>query len=194
MAQRAAIQVTEFIHNIEDQLRLTSQVQDLMDLDPDQARITLSRLLSYKDVFEEVALVDSTGQELARVSRLAAVTAADLRDRSQSDEYLTPMASGETYFGLTSFETETGQPHLTMAVPIMDAASGMVTGMLVAEVRLKAIWDLVAGIRVGQGGSAYIVGALGNVIAHPNPSLVLRGTRFDAVSYTHLTLPTILLV
>ena len=179
VAQRAAIQVGEFIRDMENELRLTSQVRDLMDLDQDQQRITLSTLLFYGDVFEELALVDSKGQEQARVSRRAAGTAADLRDRSQADEYLIPMASGETYYGPVSFETETGEPFMTLAVPIVDLRSGLVSGMLVADVRLKAIWDLVAGIRVGQSGTVYIVGRQGDVIAHPNPSLVLRGTRFD---------------
>jgi PAS domain S-box-containing protein len=179
VAQRAATQAAAFIHELENELHVTARTQDLMDLGHDDQRTALSKLQSYKDVFEDLALLDGEGRELARVSRRAAVTAADLGERSQKDEFLIPMTSGETYYGLVAFNVETGEPFMTMAVPIMDVGSGLAKGVLVADVRLKAIWDLIASIRVGETGSAYIVGREGRLIAHRNPSVVLRGTEFD---------------
>jgi len=179
IAQRAATEASAFIKELENELYVTTQTQDLLSLDSDRQQMALSKLQSYKDVFEELALLDSEGRELARVSRREAVTAADLGERSQADEFLIPMTSGETYYGLVAFNVETGEPFMTMAVPIMDARSGLPKGVLVADVRLKAIWDLIASIRVGETGSTYIVGREGRLIAHRNPSVVLRGTKFD---------------
>ena len=49
-------------------------------------------------------------------------------------------------------------------------------GVSIAEVNLKLIWDVVSQIKVGEGGRAYVVGAQGRLIAHPDISLVLRNT------------------
>ena len=49
-------------------------------------------------------------------------------------------------------------------------------GVSVAEVNLKLIWDVVSQIKVGEHGNAYVVGAQGRLIAHPDISLVLRNT------------------
>ena len=46
--------------------------------------------------------------------------------------------------------------------------------MSVAEVNLKLVQDVVAGIKVGERGVAYVVDAQGRVIAHPDISLVQR--------------------
>jgi signal transduction histidine kinase len=179
IAQRAAVQVDAFLHELESELHITVQVEDLLDLDHDRQQIVLSKLQSYKDVFAEIALMNHRGQELTRVSRRARVAAADLGDRSQADEFLVAAFSDRTYTSPVWFDEEIGEPLMTIAVRITDARSGAASGVLTADVRLKAIWDLVAGIRVGETGNAYILGQSGQVIAHRNPSVVLRGTTFD---------------
>jgi two-component system sensor histidine kinase/response regulator len=47
------------------------------------------------------------------------------------------------------------------------------------EVRLKTIWELIADVQVSPGQSIYIVDAQNKVVAHRNPSVVLRGTHLD---------------
>ena len=49
-------------------------------------------------------------------------------------------------------------------------------GVSIAEVNLKLIRDVVSQIKVGEHGQAYVVGAEGRLIAHPDISLVLRNT------------------
>ena len=49
-------------------------------------------------------------------------------------------------------------------------------GVTVAEVNLKLIWDVVSQIKVGKDGYAYVVDRQGRLVAHPDISLVLRGT------------------
>src|SRR6201988_2935269 len=50
------------------------------------------------------------------------------------------------------------------------------SGVSIAEVNLKLIWDVVSQIKVGERGHAYVVGSQGRLIAHPDISLVLRNT------------------
>ena len=46
----------------------------------------------------------------------------------------------------------------------------------VAELNLKLVWDVVAQIKVGQHGYAYVTDPTGILIAHPDISLVLQKT------------------
>ena len=51
-----------------------------------------------------------------------------------------------------------------------------------AEVNLKFIWDVVSQIRVGKTGHAYVVDGHGQLIAHPDISLVLQKTDLSRLS------------
>jgi GAF domain-containing protein/HAMP domain-containing protein len=65
-------------------------------------------------------------------------------------------------------------------VPLLDVRTGQIDGVLLSEARIKKIWDLIAGLQVSPGQSVYIVNAQNEVVAHRNPSVVLRSTIFDA--------------
>ena len=60
-----------------------------------------------------------------------------------------------------------------IAVPI-EPFAGEVIGVLIAEVNLKYIWEVISQIKVGQTGYAYVVSREGDLIAHPDISLVLQ--------------------
>lgn len=178
VSELAALQATEFIQDLEGNLYLTAQIQNLLSLDAESAQTALTKLQSHQDAFEELSLLDSQGQEIARVSQRAHISLADLGDRSQAPEFLTPFESGESYYARVRFDSETGEPYMLMAIPLVNIRTTAVEGVLVADVRFKAIWDLMASIQVGETGSAFLVERDGDVIAHPNPSVVLRGTQF----------------
>ena len=56
------------------------------------------------------------------------------------------------------------------------------TGVSIAQVNLKLIWDVVTKIKVGEHGRAYVVDADGRLIAHPDISLVLRNTDMSGLA------------
>ncbi|MBN1310942.1 MAG: sensor histidine kinase [Anaerolineae bacterium] len=178
VAQRVSSEVTAFFTELEQQLRLTSQVQGLQNLDQDEQQSILSELLSYQDVFDELVLLDSQGKEQTRVSR-ADITVESSGDRSEAEEFVIPLASGQTYYSPVRFDQATGEPLMTIAVPLIDVRSGVTDGVLISEIRIKKIWDLIANLQVSPGQSVYIVDAQDRVIAHRNPSVVLRGTTFQ---------------
>ena len=62
---------------------------------------------------------------------------------------------------------------MTIAVPI-ERYAGRAIGMLQVQVNLKYVWDLVSKLRVGTEGYAYAVARNGDLIAHPDISLVLQ--------------------
>ena len=177
-ARGAAAKVASFINGLEHELRVTARVHHLTNLESEAQHSVLSRLSSLGDDFEELAFLNNSGQEEARVSRSTAITTADLADRSGEDEFQVPVTSGKTYHSAVRVDGVTGEPFMAIAVPLVNVRSGLVDGVLVADVRLKEIWDLIAQIRVGESGGAYIVDDQGRVVAHRDPSVVLRGTRY----------------
>jgi signal transduction histidine kinase len=54
-------------------------------------------------------------------------------------------------------------------------------GVIVAEVDLTSIWDVISQIEVGRNGDAYAVDARGQLIAHPDISLVLQRTDLSSL-------------
>ena len=98
--------------------------------------------------------------------------------RAKADEFVIPWTSGQTYYSPVYFNETTGEPFITIAVPLLDVRTGLVDGVLVSEVRLKKIWDLIMNLQTSPGQSVYIVDAQNKVVAHRNPSVVLRGTTF----------------
>lgn len=173
MAQQISGQMTSFFNQVEDELRLTGQVQGLLALDRNQQYVILSKLLAHRDVFEELVLLDSQGQEQIRLSRYSVITT--LSDRSQAPEFVSPQTNGQTYYGPVRFNETTGEPFMVISVPLFDVRSGQIAGVLVSEVRIKKVWALIAEVQVDPGQSVYIINAQGQVVAHPNPSEVLRG-------------------
>ena len=76
---------------------------------------------------------------------------------------------------------------MTVAVPI-ERFAGDVVGVLVAEVNLKYIWEVVSRIKVGQAGYAYVVSREGDLIAHPDISLVLQKRQVKQLSQVQTAL------
>jgi class 3 adenylate cyclase len=81
------------------------------------------------------------------------------------------LKGGVSNFSPVYFVRES-EPYVRIATPI-ERFAGEIVGVLIAEVNLKYIWDVVSDIRVGKAGYAYVVSGNGDLIAHPDISLVL---------------------
>ena len=183
IARRASVQIESFLRDIESELELVARIDELLGLQREQQQQLLTRLLTHQHnpsgyVFGKLALLDAAGYEQARASRLA----DDLLPRplppAAATDIMQPFTTGQAYFSPVWFAGDTNEPLITLALPIEELQTGFVTSVLLAEIRLKMMWDVVADIDVGTSGSAYIVNAAGRLIAHPNPSEVLRGLHF----------------
>jgi HAMP domain-containing protein len=94
------------------------------------------------------------------------------------------LGTGERYVSEIYIDKTTSEPMIVMAVPIKDTF-GDFHGTIAAEVNLKFMWDLVNDIKVGNGGTAYVVNKQGNLIAFGDISRVLKGenvAQLDEVS------------
>ena len=176
VARRVATEVAAFFEELENELRLVSKAQMLPELDRN-AQQNILKLLMAQDVFEDVVLLDSQGQEQIRLARLGLFSASH-GNYAEADEFVVPQANGQVYYSPVRFEKTTGEPLITIAVPLPNVRTGLVNGVIVSEIRIKKIWTLIADIRFSPGQSVYIVDAQDKIVAHRNPSVVLRDTRF----------------
>ncbi|MEY9183240.1 two-component system NtrC family sensor kinase [Bradyrhizobium sp. USDA 326] len=168
-AEAAAAKIGQFVKEIESQLGWTTQLP-WSGGSIEQRRFDALRLLRQVPAITELAQVDSTGKERLRVSRLA-MDALDSGIDLSSDPKFTEAVAHKVYYGPVYFRRES-EPYMTLAL----AGVRRDAGVSIAEVNLKLIWDVVSQIKVGEHGHAYVVGAEGRLIAHPDISLVLRNT------------------
>ncbi|MCI0518484.1 MAG: sensor histidine kinase, partial [Woeseiaceae bacterium] len=165
-AAAAAIRIEQVIHEIEQHVGWTNLLPRGSSTLA-QRHLEFIKLLRQAPAVTDIVWLDARGREQLRVSRLALD-----RLRSGKDFLLTP-AFQETrkqspYRGPVYFREGT-EPYMTLAV-----AAG--TGVTLVEVNLKFVWDVVTNIRFGRTGHAYVVDAKGQLISHPDISLVLKKT------------------
>ncbi len=168
-AEAAAAKISQFIKEIESQLGWTTQLPWSAG-SIEQRRFDALRLLRQVPAITELAQVNSTGKERLRVSRLAMDVVDSGLDLSR-DAKFTEAVAHKVYYGPVYFRRES-EPYMTLSL----AGTRKDAGVSIAEVNLKLIWDVVSQIKVGERGHAYVVGAAGRLIAHPDISLVLRNT------------------
>jgi len=168
-AEAAAAKIGQFVKEIESQLGWTTQLP-WSAASIEQRRFDALRLLKQVPAITELAQVDSTGKERLRVSRLAMDVVDSGLDLSKDPKF-TEAVAHKVYYGPVYFRRES-EPYMTISL----AGTRKDAGISIAEVNLKLIWDVVSQIKVGEHGHAYVVGAQGRLIAHPDISLVLRNT------------------
>ncbi|EHR02401.1 hybrid sensor histidine kinase/response regulator [Bradyrhizobium sp. WSM471] len=166
-AASAAIQIGQFIGQIENQIRWLSRLPPELSTNEDQ-RLNAIRLLRLSPAIAEIAELDAQGREQVRVSRRVADRIGSKADLSASQAFRGANES-RAYYGPVYFLGDT-EPFMTLAT----RGTGLTPDVIVAEVNLRFIWDLVAGIRVGNTGKAYVVDRMGLLIAHPDLWPALR--------------------
>jgi class 3 adenylate cyclase len=179
MAKGAAFKIHQFVHEIEHTMRASTLTSDIVGAGlTDSFEFQLIKLLKVTPAITTVAALDADGRERFKVSRVEMVQPEDLTNRA-TDEAFLRAREGASFFGPVYFVHES-EPYARIAVPIKRFTK--VIGVLIAEVNLKHIWDVVSRIQAGQSGYAYVVSDGGDLIAHPDISLVLKGRNLEALA------------
>jgi signal transduction histidine kinase len=168
-AEAAAAKIGQFVKEIEGQIGWTTQLPWSGGA-LEQRRFDALRLLRQVPAITELTQLDAAGREQLRVSRLAMDVVGSGADFSKDPKF-TEAVAHKIYYGPVYFRRES-EPYMTLSM----AGTRRDSGVSVAEVNLKFIWDVVSQIKVGERGKAYVVDARSRLIAYPDISLVLRNT------------------
>ena len=180
-ASRAALRITQFVDAIRLQVQAVLPPPGLGDPPLEQRRADYLALQRRAPEITDVSFIDASGREQLRVSRLSLDLQRQGTDRSREPVFL-ETRTGSTYFGPVEFRSGS-EPYLRIGVP--DAAGG---GVNVADVNLKFILETVTSIKVDDAGHAYVIDRAGQLIAHPDISLVLRRTDLSSLSQVRAAL------
>lgn len=172
-ARKAGDVVATSIQEKFSTLETSAQFADPTTVSARERQTVLENLLVLQPAFRQVALLRTSGQLVAQVSRLSSTLSTQFQDQFQGDT-LTVTKEGQRYISPVYIDDSTSEPLALMAVAVQDVF-GDFQGVLVAELNLKFMWELVDQIQVGETGYAYVVDNQGSLIAFTDTARVLAG-------------------
>ncbi len=178
IANGAAFRIEQFILGIERGMRATAKSRDMAveGLSP-KYKFELERLLLLSPSITELTAIDADGiaqVQVARFKRTFPKKQDQTTDRISSAAFQTAL-QGKTYFGPVYF-VRGSEPYISLAVSIEQLPRNVI-GVLRAEVDLRYVGEVISAVKAGNSGYAYVVTRSGELIAHPDISLVLQRTR-----------------
>ncbi|MCZ6623688.1 MAG: cache domain-containing protein, partial [Deltaproteobacteria bacterium] len=176
VASRVSHEIEKFINRKQERLLDLATFLGLHAFGSEEQRLFALLLLKNDNSFTEIAVLDDKGMEVLKVSERKIYLPREFSDQSRSEKFKRA-SSGESYVS-SVYATDRAEPYVTMAVPIK-GASKQVMGLVSAEMNLKFLWQVIGDVKFGSAGYAYLVDDLGNLIAHKDPSLVLKRTNLS---------------
>ncbi|HEX2229217.1 MAG TPA: ATP-binding protein [Candidatus Binatia bacterium] len=176
----AAFKIERFVQEIHNTLKAATRGREIAHQGLTQDyKAELEKLLLIAPAITEAVALGENGKVVVQASRLRAILPDATKENAQSPAFQ-QSSQGKPYFGPVYF-VRGSEPYMTIAVPI-ERFAGDVIGVLQAEVNLKYIGDVVSGIKIGKAGYAYLVTRSGDLIAHPDISLVLQRRNMSGLS------------
>ncbi len=179
LAARVERDIASFISDRQSELRVFERTNVLAEMSKEEITAGFGRLLAHDQVYQELFILTGTGQVEVFASR------TDIMPRysehwSQA-QFLEPdfWSHESTYLGPVEFDAELREPLLDIAIPVINRRTGDVTRILLAHVRFKPIWDLLADIDLPGETEAFVVSDTGQVLAHRSPAKVLSESVYD---------------
>jgi adenylate cyclase len=167
-ARSADERIQTFIDGISDQIGWVVQFPWTAG-DEDSHKIDAERLLQQVPAIASITLVDQNGTERAFVSRFG-LNRTGRGANMAADQAVLGARASKVWYGPVLYRRDS-EPYMTIAVAGTRAADGVA----IADINLALIWDVIAAIKIGHTGRAFVVDDSGRLIAHPDISRVLRG-------------------
>jgi PAS domain S-box-containing protein len=176
LAKRVAVQVHSVLQQAESALENSVRITDFARLERAERERVVARLLANRERFREAFFADAEGKEQVHLSNVRILSPHD-EDRASVDEFRLALLSRLPAFGTVHYDQTNNEPLMLLGVPVKDVRTDALAGVLAAEVRLRPVWRMIGEIVLEPGEDVYLLDQEGRVIAHRNPSVVLRETR-----------------
>lgn len=180
LAHQTAISLGAFFSERQNELFVLTNVYGIDSLDAAAQRDVLLSLLSKQEAYYQLSLVNADGDETIRITRGEIITTDDLTNRADDPLFQQAVESRSVMYNPVYFNENARDRLITIAVPVEDLFTGAISTVLIAEVRfLNVQEEILRNLNLTQGQDVFVVDSNGVVIAHRNPSLVLRETIFN---------------
>ncbi len=172
-AGQIASRIKDFFDTPSRDINLIITTGGIVSLPPDRQKALLLSLMLESDAYQSLTLESYISGEVVHVSRTG------LPPRRPSTTAGATLEEQTTTFSKLRFDEDIREPLITMKVPIVDNRNGKTTHLLLAELRFRVIWDLLASLNYQDQEEAYVTDRSGLIIAHANPSVVLKNSTID---------------
>jgi len=169
-ADGIAGKISQILSEIVSQIGWTTQVPWSVGT-MEQRRFDALRLLRQAIPVTEIAVLDPSGIEQLKVSRLAMDGVANKQDLSREASFMEAVAH-KVYYGPVYLRRDT--VYMTLSV----AGTRRESGVSIAQLNL-GVEQFVRGPKIGEKGVAYILDAQGRVVAHPDMFVPVPGADGD---------------
>jgi signal transduction histidine kinase/putative methionine-R-sulfoxide reductase with GAF domain len=173
VASKVANEIAAIIERETERLSDLAVSLSLYEFGSEGQRLLALLLLKNDRAFTSIAILDNEGMEVVKVSGRRVYLPSELSNRGAQEEFQ-KSNYGAVYVS-SVYTTDKAEPYVTMAVPIK-MGPGRIIGVVTAEVNLTFLWQIIGDVRFSTSGQAYLVDSQGNLIAHQDPSLVLKRT------------------
>lgn len=170
---KAALTINKNINEKIVVLQMAADISNLSNAEGKRKEMVLYKLYGKDLAFRELIVFDTNGIVISRVSRQSKYF-SDETLKNIADDVLAGYKEDTTYISNVFIDKKTFEPVVIISVPIRDIF-GDFKGSLLAVTNLKFMWDIVADLKIGKTGQAYVVDKKGNLIACKDISRVLKG-------------------
>ena len=173
IAALVAARIDAFVSQKIERLSDSAISMSLHPVGSKEQQLLVALLLKNDSAFTDASMMDSRGMEVIKVSQRKVYTSREYSDQSGSDKFKKAIQGG-TYIS-SVYTSDRAEPYVTIALPLK-ATQRDIVGVLSAETNLKFLWQIIGNVHFGVAGYAYLVDGQGKLIAHKDPSLILRRT------------------
>jgi len=184
LAGRVAVKIEAVLQNLELTLDNSIHITDFGRLATPDRQQVMGRLLAARKYFREVIFLDPAGVETLHLSNVRLLDPDHQKQRDTADTFRVPVQTRQTWCSPVYHHPSDNEPLMRLGIPVENKRSGALQGILVAEVRFKPVWDLIGTLALNAGEDVYLIDQDGRVIAHRNPSIVLKESHLQLLPDT----------
>src|SRR5919106_2804000 len=178
IAPLVAARIDAYVHQKIERLNDSAVSMSLYSIGSKEQELLAVLMLKNDTAFTDASILDAKGIEVVKVSERKVYTPSERSDQSGSEKFKKAI-EGNTYISPV-YTSDRAEPYVILALPLK-ATHRDIIGVLSAEANLKVLWEIIGNIHFGVAGYAYLVDGQGNLIAHKDPSLVLRRTNLSHI-------------
>lgn len=174
IAKNIAAQVEEVLTKARKTVETTAELPEIKNNDPEGRLAALTLVIKVTELLDGLILWDLNGRAL--LTDAAEPDTQRLFPNSALDLFVRPCLGSEGTVVSDVYRSETGEPAVGISAPIR--VEGHPVGVLTAGVLLNNhSLGGIEEIRIGKSGYAYLVDALGQIIAHPQQNRLFEDIR-----------------
>ena len=187
ISNRIALRIQAYLELGVDLIQTRVGMDDLFQVSRDKLESDFSYLINRETItgqqpFQSFALFNNQGHLAACSARVFYCDQSYFQSRYDIEQILRQTQSSQLHISEILFDISSGEPYLTISIPVIDFTTGSRKGVLSANVRFKEVWDIISDLQSELPGQIYIIDGHRRIVAHADPAVVLKRSILESHS------------